>query len=98
MGGVLIYIGGRSLIDPGWGRHTNGIVFVAVGSVVAMAGLVGFWYLVRSRGQTSDQRAGAAPFVQNQPSPTTPPPGWYPDPSGAGGQRYWDGTRWGPTG
>lgn len=22
------------------------------------------------------------------------PPGWYPDPSGAPGTRYWDGTRW----
>ncbi len=22
------------------------------------------------------------------------PPGWYPDPSGATGQRYWDGTNW----
>ncbi len=27
---------------------------------------------------------------------TTPPlpPGWYPDPGGGGGQRYWDGTHW----
>ncbi len=24
----------------------------------------------------------------------TPPSGWYPDPSGAPGQRYWDGTAW----
>lgn len=23
-----------------------------------------------------------------------PPPGWYPDPSGAQGQRYWDGQTW----
>lgn len=23
-------------------------------------------------------------------------PGWYPDPSGNGGQRYFDGTNWGP--
>lgn len=22
------------------------------------------------------------------------PPGWYPDPSGVSGQRYWDGNRW----
>jgi hypothetical protein len=22
------------------------------------------------------------------------PPGWYPDPDGAGTQRFWDGSRW----
>jgi hypothetical protein len=26
-----------------------------------------------------------------------PPPGWYPDPSGIPGSRYWDGRHWGPT-
>lgn len=25
-----------------------------------------------------------------------PPPGWYPDPAGGWGQRYWNGTAWGP--
>ena len=24
------------------------------------------------------------------------PPGWYPDPSGSGQQRYFDGNAWGP--
>jgi hypothetical protein len=27
-------------------------------------------------------------------SPSQTPPGWYPDPSGGGGQRYWDGNQW----
>jgi Protein of unknown function (DUF2510)/Domain of unknown function (DUF4190) len=27
-------------------------------------------------------------------TPSPPPAGWYPDPSGAPGQRYWDGTAW----
>jgi hypothetical protein len=25
---------------------------------------------------------------------TGAPPGWYPDPAGSNGQRYWDGTTW----
>lgn len=28
------------------------------------------------------------------PAQPTTPPGWYPDPSGTGQQRYWDGTTW----
>jgi hypothetical protein len=28
---------------------------------------------------------------------TLTPPGWYPDPSGAQGTRYWDGYRWSPS-
>ena len=28
------------------------------------------------------------------PSPSLPPPGWYPDPWARGSHRYWDGQRW----
>jgi Protein of unknown function (DUF2510) len=27
-------------------------------------------------------------------APMTPQPGWYPDPAGGSGQRYWDGNQW----
>jgi uncharacterized Tic20 family protein len=30
----------------------------------------------------------------DDPSQPSPAPGWYPDPSVPGGQRWWDGTRW----
>ncbi|WP_442010392.1 DUF2510 domain-containing protein [Mycobacterium sp. 2YAF39] len=34
--------------------------------------------------------------MTSPPPPPRPAPGWYPDPAG-GGQRYFDGTNWGPT-
>lgn len=36
------------------------------------------------------------PYVAPTPAPALalPPPGWYPDPSRPGGQRYWDGQKW----
>ncbi len=43
-----------------------------------------------------DGDAGVAepvPATQSSPS-SLPPAGWYPDPSGAGGHRYWDGRSW----
>ncbi len=32
--------------------------------------------------------------LQRDPPPPKPSPGWYPNPSGQPGQRYWDGSKW----
>lgn len=55
-----------------------GGVMVIVGVVLLIVGSVR-----RSRYRTA--MAFAVPIT---------PAGWYPDPSGSGRQRYWDGTRW----
>jgi threonine/homoserine/homoserine lactone efflux protein len=36
-------------------------------------------------------KQGGSDEAMNAPAPL---PGWYPDPSGAPGQRYWDGQQW----
>jgi hypothetical protein len=42
------------------------------------------------------RRLGSTPSTERQEKlpPTLPPPAWYPDPSGAETQRYWDGRQW----
>lgn len=37
---------------------------------------------------------GEIDYVRPAVAPAVTPPGWYPDPSGTAGQRYWDGTAW----
>ena len=47
-------------------------------------------------GKRLRRRGGSAPTEPNlpPPGPAGGPPGWYPDPSGAQAQRYWDGRQW----
>jgi hypothetical protein len=44
----------------------------------------------------SESAAGTAlpPSAVPDSPPPLPPPGWFPDPSGPGTKRYWDGRQW----
>jgi hypothetical protein len=62
----------------------------AIAGLVAILGLV--FVLV------GDQRLTAAgarlPLAAPMPMAYGPPPGWYADPTGTGGHRWWDGQQW----
>lgn len=49
---------------------------------------------VRSLAQNPQAPAWQPQHVLVPAPPAAIPPGWYPDPSGQPGQRYWDGARW----
>lgn len=50
-------------------------------------------WAVSIENRAAKQRTSAQPSVPTG-GLTAPQPGWYPDPSGVPGQRYWDGQGW----
>jgi hypothetical protein len=50
-------------------------------------------WAVSIENRAAKQRTSVQPFVPTG-GPTALQPGWYPDPSGVPGQRYWDGQQW----
>ncbi|HWE54295.1 MAG TPA: DUF2510 domain-containing protein [Acidimicrobiales bacterium] len=42
----------------------------------------------------ADPVAPPLPQAASAPDATHPPAGWYPDPAGSNGRRYWDGQAW----
>lgn len=50
-------------------------------------------WAVSIENRAAKRRTSAQPLVPTG-GLTAPQPGWYPDPSGLPGERYWDGQRW----
>jgi uncharacterized protein DUF2510 len=67
--------------------------------VPTLEGAVNEWASAGQPQGLSDHVQAAAPTVAAALSDPVPPPpvapaGWFPDPSGTGTQRYWDGRQW----
>jgi hypothetical protein len=85
----------------------DGVALASAGSaVLIVAGCVTLHALVRVRTPQARTAAMSSAPARMSASVTTPaanpgaataPPGWYPDPAGSAGQRYWDGSAWGQT-
>jgi uncharacterized protein DUF2510 len=68
-----------------------GAVLGTVAAAIATAAALAATLL---REPAAPPTASGPPVPTSAPSPDAPAPGWYADPSGGAGRRYWDGARW----
>ncbi len=96
LGGLLMLIPvevfGQGSVDEldsgGWLGVASFGLFVVAALLASVLGAA----FVRTATAGPVAPAGRPP-VQSQAAPA-PAAGWYPDPSGQGGERYWDGSTW----
>jgi hypothetical protein len=91
--GVLVFFIGASLPDFTVGEAValgaNNVIFYGLAALGVRALAVSIENRAAKGGVTAAKRH--SPPMN---TPITPQPGWYPDPSGVAGQRYWDGQKW----
>lgn len=63
-------------------------------AVEALAALLQEGALDRASASRSPMGGVPSPPDRHPSAPNLPPPGWFSDPSGADGYRWWDGQRW----
>ena len=63
-------------------------------AVEALASLLQEGALDRASASRSPIGGVPSPIDRHLSAPSLPPSGWFPDPSGADGYRWWDGQRW----
>jgi hypothetical protein len=100
---VLIALGVAAGVIAGRALAPD-VPLVAAGLAVSGAALgvlivlIASWTLGRERKPPAPAPAPAPEEPAAAPPPPPPPPdrapGWYADPGGEGGQRYWDGAAW----
>lgn len=84
------------LVLPAWITESDPTVLVAVGVWLVSSihvFLIRPEYLRRLAAARIERR-GAPTSQDVQRTVSTPSAGWYPDPSGGAGQRWWDGSSW----
>jgi hypothetical protein len=77
-------------------NFVGGFEAVGIPRGVVLTGVIPLLPLVLMAVWVGFRRLGSTPPTERQEltPPTLPPPGWYPEPSGAQVQRFWDGRQW----
>jgi hypothetical protein len=100
--GVVLMVPGVAAIWVGGTTQSNGAYWLVVGLALFIGGFTLARRALRAPTQPTtivvvQPDAAASPVTP--PTPPPPPPadataGWYPQPNGLPGRRYWDGTAW----